>query len=283
LIGENWWTNWPDELMDPADWVKGDVFDAVMHYQWFKLARGYFAKPNDKMTKSDFENSIKFLLEKYPSYTQQAMMNLASSHDSPRLLTSFFNINKYKYKCKPHEDHEYRTQKPGQITYHQVKLFLLNQFTFVGAPHIWNGDEMGMFGADDPDNRKPLVWKDIEFEFETESDSSSYTYKEKMIFDEDMFAFYKSIIELRKSSDAFSLGSLEFFSDLGKNVFAYYRSFEDEKYLIIINANLEPNTIFLPTTIKDYKMVFEYNLMPFKKSHKFSLSAYSGIVIKIII
>ncbi len=209
LVGENWWTKWPDELMDPAPWVKGDIFDAVMHYQWFKVARAYFAQPNDRINLEQFKHQIDSIFLKYPDYTQQAMMNLASSHDSPRLLSAFFNINKYKYNCKPQEDKQYRTNKPGEITYHQVKLFLLHQFTFVGAPHIWNGDEMGMYGADDPDNRKPLVWQDIEFDIERQSDFSAYSYAEKPVFDNDMYEYYKSLIGLRKSSKAFVYGKYE--------------------------------------------------------------------------
>jgi cyclomaltodextrinase len=72
LVGENWWTKWPDELMDPAPWVKGDVFDAVMHYQWFKEARSYFAEPNDKLTLTEFKDKMKTIFLKYPAYTQQA-------------------------------------------------------------------------------------------------------------------------------------------------------------------------------------------------------------------
>ena len=50
LVGENWWTSWPDTLMDPKPWVKGDVFDAVMHYQWYKPARAYFQLPDVEFT-----------------------------------------------------------------------------------------------------------------------------------------------------------------------------------------------------------------------------------------
>ena len=38
---------------------------------------------------------------------------------------------------------------------------LVQQFTDLGAPHIWNGDEVGMWGADDPDERKPMVWAEF--------------------------------------------------------------------------------------------------------------------------
>lgn len=90
-------------------------------------------------------------------------------HDSPRLLTSIQNRNKYKYHCKPAEDKNYLTNIPDPETYSRAILLVIHQFTFLGTPHIWNGDEMGMLGADDPDNRKPLIWPDIVFESETAS------------------------------------------------------------------------------------------------------------------
>jgi hypothetical protein len=46
-------------------------------------------------------------------------------------------------------------------------MILVQQFPYIGAPHIWNGDEVGMWGADDPDQRKPRVWGDMEYEDET--------------------------------------------------------------------------------------------------------------------
>lgn len=283
LVGENWWTKWPDELMDPAPWVKGDVFDAVMHYQWFKVARSYFAQPNDKITLPQFRKQIDSVFLKYPDYTQQAMMNLAASHDSPRLLSTFFNVNKYKFNCKPQEDKQYRTNTPGEITYHQVKQFLLHQFTFVGAPHIWNGDEMGMLGADDPDNRKPLVWPDIDFENETQSAFSAYTYSEKPTFNQEMFDYHKSLIALRKSSPVFTYGTYEMveISDNAK-ILAYYRTWNGEKYLVVFNNNNENGEMNLSGLAPKYNMVFNYRCDDLNEGGVVKMPAYSAFVVKII-
>lgn len=282
LVGENWWTKWPDELMDPAPWVKGDVFDAVMHYQWFKEARGYFAEPIDKLTLTEFKDKMNAVFLKYPPYTQQSMMNLASSHDSPRLLSSFYNVNKYKFNCKPQEDKHYRTNFPPQLTQQRVRLFLLHQFTFVGAPHIWNGDEMGMTGADDPDCRKPLIWPDIEFDIETQSDKSDYEYAEKPQFDTSLYEYYKSVIRLRKSSPAFTYGNFEF-ENLGdvNNILAYRRSFEDEKYLVIFNNNEKLNTLQVPIEIPEYQIVFSYQADAHQNGKILTMSPYSALVLKI--
>lgn len=282
LVGENWWTKWPDELMDPAPWVKGDVFDAVMHYQWFKEARSYFAEPNDRISLPDFKARMNTVFLKYPDYTQYAMMNLASSHDSPRLLSSFFNVNKYKFNCKPQEDPNYRTNYPPPTTTHRVKLFLLHQFTFVGAPHIWNGDEMGMTGADDPDCRKPLVWPDIDFDNETQSEKAAYTYDETPRFDSLMFSYYKSLIQLRKSSPAFTYGIFEF-EQHGEqhNVLVYYRTLKDERYLILINNNEKENSVQVPLDIADYKIVFSYQSDEGQTGKILSLPPFSGMVLKV--
>jgi cyclomaltodextrinase / maltogenic alpha-amylase / neopullulanase len=278
LIGENWWANWPDELMDPAPWVKGDIFDAVMHYQWFKVARGYFAEPVDSLNLTDFKRKIDSVFLKYPAHTQQAMMNLGASHDSPRLLTSFFNVNKYKHNCKPSEDPQYRTQQPGEITYHQTKLYLLHQFTFVGAPHIWQGDEMGMTGADDPDNRKPLVWPDMEFEFETPSSYSKYSYKEKPVFNQQMFDYIKSLIALRKSDKLWSYGNYAFVDVPHPDVLVYKRWNETGTYYVMINKTQNPVEFVWSEPAGAIK--FTYNEMNFI-GNALKMGAYSGGVVKV--
>ena len=44
LVGEIWWEEWPEKMMNPVPYVSGDVFDAVMHYQVYRPARCFFAK-----------------------------------------------------------------------------------------------------------------------------------------------------------------------------------------------------------------------------------------------
>lgn len=283
LVGENWWTKWPDQLMDPAPWVKGDVFDAVMHYQWFKVARAYFAQPDDKIDLSEFKRQIDSIFLKYPPHTQQAMMNLASSHDSPRLVSSFFNNNKYKFRCKPQEDDQYRTNQPGENTFHRIKLFLLHQFTFVGAPHIWNGDEMGMTGADDPDNRKALWWKDIDFEAETPSAFSKYEYREVPKFNQALHDYYSALIQLRKSSPTWTYGTYNMV-EVEKNnaVLAYYRKYRDETFLVIFNNHEISHEIALPSEAVGAELVFKHNLQDqYLGQKKLVLSPFSALVLKI--
>ncbi len=36
--------------------------------------------------------------------------------------------------------------------------------TYVGAPMIYYGDEAGMWGGHDPDDRMPMVWEDLKYD-----------------------------------------------------------------------------------------------------------------------
>ena len=168
LVGEVWWRKWPDRIWDPAPWLQGDVFDAVMNYRWFMPTRGFFAATEPSLTASGYAASLDSLTAGIGQPHLKAMMNLTASHDTPRFGTSIYNPGRYKYLNSPREDSTYRIDRPDERTRRIQEMILVQQFTYVGAPHIWNGDEVGMWGADDPDERKPMVWSDLRYEDETD-------------------------------------------------------------------------------------------------------------------
>ncbi|MCB0855512.1 MAG: alpha-amylase, partial [Bacteroidetes bacterium] len=154
MVGEVWWEKWPDDLMDPAPFVKGDIFDAVMHYRWYRPTRHFFAQAPDQLSVSEYVSQLKHLRKDIRPQSSQVMMNVAASHDSPRLSTSLYNReNKYKFGTEPSGNPDYKLHKPDAQTWATQKLLLVQQFTYIGAPHIWAGDEMGMWGADMGDTR----------------------------------------------------------------------------------------------------------------------------------
>jgi glycosidase len=243
LVGEIWWEEWPDHLMNPVPYVSGDVFDAIMHYQVYRPARYFFAKTDFDIDAAQFVDSLQMQWNRISNETAEVMMNVAATHDTPRLLTSFANKGKYKYKANPVDDPDYITSRPSEETYQRVQLYLLHQFTSVGAPQIWNGDEMGMWGGDDPDCRKPLWWP--EYQFEPENKNSILDKKEEyeqVDFNEELFQYYKQISSLRNQNlKILSEGEIEFVKAEGK-LLAYTRTNETDQILVILNAGEEEIT-----------------------------------------
>ncbi len=240
LIGEIWWEQWPDQLMDPVPFTSGDVFDAVMFYQSYRPARYFFAKTDYEINAEQFKDSLEFQWNRLLPANRYAMMNTSSTHDTPRLLSDFYNPNKYKYQASPNDNKEYKTGKPDQEAYTRLRLYLVHLFTSIGAPQVWNGEEMGMWGADDPNCRKPLMWKDCSFEPETRNNvqPGPKTY-DKVEFNQSQFDFYKKLIRIRKTNPVLATGDIKFLDTKGRRL--EYKRF-DTKSEILVFFNLEATT-----------------------------------------
>ena len=76
------------------------------------------------------------------------------------------------------------------------------QMTYVGAPMIYYGDEIGMWGANDPDCRKPMIWEDIEYEDEIYNPDGSKRKADKVSQNTDLHAHYKKLISIRNNNVA---------------------------------------------------------------------------------
>ena len=173
------------------------------------------------------------------------MMNVVASHDSPRLSTSLYNKGMDKYKAKPSDDPDYKINKPDELTRREQMLLLVHQYTFVGAPHIWNGDEVGMWGADDPDCRKPVVWEDIAYEDEKANyDPSKSRPVDVVKPDTALLTFYRKLITMRKGNPVLVYGSMEFIiADDSKMVLAYKRKSDMDEVIIVFNRSMERQSV----------------------------------------
>lgn len=246
LIGEIWWQEWPDHLMDPAPYTQGDIFDAVMFYQAYRPARYFFAKTDFDYNAQQLQDSLEFQWNRLSIDNRLAMMNVSSSHDAPRLLSDFYNHNKYKFQATPNDDPHYKTGKPDAETYKRLRLYLVHLFTTIGAPQIWNGEEMGMWGGDDPHCRKPLMWKEFHFEDETRNNyQHGEKHYDKVAFNEQQFNWYKKLIAIRKANPVLSTGDIEFIISEGKKL-GYKRSNDKEEIIILFNLEKTKQEFILP-------------------------------------
>jgi glycosidase len=201
------------------------------------------------------------------------MMNVAASHDAPRLLTDFYNSNKYKYQASPNDNPAYKTGKPDEETYKRLRLYLVHTFTSIGAPHIWNGDEMGMWGADDPHPRKPLMWKEFDFKPERRNNYqlTGSVEKDTIKFNQAHFDFYKKLISIRKNNPVLVTGEIDFIQAEGKTL-AYKRHAGNEEIFVLFNAGNVPQKYSFLKTGK-YRDLLTNKVVDTKKLSVNSLSA----------
>ena len=286
LIGEIWWLEWPDKLFDPKVYLEGDQFDAIMNYRWYKVARGFFGQAEPVLTPTGFVKEINRINKGINIENLQVMMNVPSTHDTPRLSTSLFNKTMDKYKAKPSDNPDYKIIKPDQRTRKEQIILLIHQFTFIGAPQIWNGEEVGMWGADDPDCRKPMVWNDISYEDEhTAFDPTKSRQVDVVRPDTTLRSFYNKLCCMRKENPVLVYGDLSFSVADDKNmVLAYDRMLGNQEVAVVFNRSDSLRFVKVPVrTDGEFEDILSGESNSFKSDDKkirISLNPLSGIVLK---
>lgn len=253
IVGEVWWEQWPDTMMNPRPFLTNGIFDSIMFYQPYRFTRAFFSKNKQYEGAEGLVKNLELATYDMPRHTIENLMVMSASHDSPRLLSSFYNKGEYKYLAKPLDDVFYKTEQPDEETYRRVRNFIAFQFTTPGAPQIWAGDEMGMWGADDPDCRKPLWWPEFNFEEETTNPFEDKPPKKQAVgFNQEHFDFYKKIISIRKSIPELEHGHLKYlYKD--KDLLVYKRYIGDEETIMVFNNHTETIDIL-------YKGIIGYDL-----------------------
>jgi cyclomaltodextrinase len=248
IVGEIWWLEWPDKLLDPKVFLEGDQYDAIMNYRWYRIARGFFGQAVPILTPTTFVSEIERINAGIGTDNLQVMMNVSSSHDTPRLSTSLYNKTMDKYNAKPSDNPDYKINKPDALTIREQKLLLIHQFTFIGAPQIWNGEEIGMWGADDPDCRKPLIWDDLVYEEERAAFDQNHSRPVDAVKpDKELFSFYQKLIKMRKDNPVLINGGLTFpVADDAKMVLAYSRLKGNEEIICVFNRSDKAQSVDIP-------------------------------------
>jgi cyclomaltodextrinase / maltogenic alpha-amylase / neopullulanase len=286
LIGEIWWLEWPDKLFDPFVFLEGDQYDAIMNYRWFRVARGFFGQAEPILNPSGFVKEINRINKGINIDNLQAMMNVVSTHDTPRLSTSLYNKTMDKYQAKPSDNPDYKINKPDQLTRQEQILLLIHQFTYIGAPQIWNGEETGMWGADDPDCRKPMLWDDIIYEDEqTAYDPENHRRTDVVRPDIELRNFYGKLCRMRKENPVLIYGSLTFSVANDKMmVLAYNRVLGNDEIVVIFNRSDSMRTINVPVGKDgDFEDLLSETRITFSSTDrniKLSLEALSGLVLR---
>jgi cyclomaltodextrinase / maltogenic alpha-amylase / neopullulanase len=275
LVGEIWWAKWPNQLMDPSPYTGGDVFDAVMFYHAYRPARYFFAKTQFDIDAKQLRDSLEFQWQRISEPARYAMMNTTSSADAPRLLTDFYNEGKYKYQMKPTDDPNFKSGKPGPESYQRLKLFLVHAFTTTGSPAIYYGEEAGVWGGDDPDDRKPLWWKGMSFDDETRTNIQPGPKQfDKVGFNQDLFDFYRKVTSIRNANPVLSTGKFEWLTTEGKML--SYRRYDDKNELVVL-FNLEKDKRKFPIPNGKYVDVLTNRKV---KGSEMELDQMSAVVLK---
>ncbi len=287
IVGEIWWEDWQNyKMMNAAPWLKGDQFDAVMNYRFVRALKNFVINKKDQIGPQGLIDSLNTLYKEYPTENNYVMMNLLDSHDVERISSMMVNPDIwYDHNGAPNSNKDFEVRKPNAQEIEKQKLIVGMQFTLPGAPQIYYGDEVGMWGGDDPDCRKPMVWKEFNYDTETTHPFGLQRPADKVKFDENIFKWYQKMVSIRKENKALSLGDISFYIfDEAKKIMGYKRSFEGETIFVIVNNNPQKNEIRFDSVkfleAKDDWQELISNKMIYKNYGNIVLNPYQLLIVK---
>ena len=252
LVGEVWWKDYMKNIQhNAAHWLGNDGFDAVMNYRFGDAVFKFFNDEKKQISAKKFDKMLKKIKTDYGTERLFFLQNMLDSHDLERLASTVVNPDRWMdHASNLQYDPQFKTRKPNEFELQKQKLILAFQFTFLGAPFIYYGDEIGMWGADDPDCRKPMIWTELNYADEKMLPSGKMKIAEKVAVNAELLEFYQSLIQLRKDFISLRRGSYQtILADNKTKLFAFERKFEGERVVAVFNASMDEQTI--PNSIFD--------------------------------
>ncbi len=251
-----------DSISKLKPYLQGDEFDAVMNYNVGFYMADFFIGDNP-ITASSFDSLLTVLRNSFPGISPYLMQNLFDSHDTNRMASHIVNRQKKKYHnwgeyfgWSQAKNAEYQTRKPDAEERKIQKQLIVFMMTYVGSPMIYYGTEAGMWGANDPDCRKPMIWKEFNYEPECLNARQQTQDCDEVKFDEPLFDFYKQLIALRKSKKALTVGTYKrLLTDDQNRIYVFEREFNKEKIIVCFNNSDTPKNVMLNAELTNYSDV----------------------------
>ncbi len=254
ITGELWWEDWNENKMfNAAPWFDG-AFDAVMNYRFARAIKEYIIDDAHRITTREFVDSLQAVYQDYRWENVLVCQNLMDSHDVDRLASQIVNPDRwYDHDATAVHHEKYNPRKPNAREVAKQRMIVGIQMTLPGAPMIYYGDAVGMWGGDDPDCRKPMVWPELSYEPERSHPRSGFQRPVDAVrFDASLLAWYRRVIGLRHKHPQLSLGEIEFLLPAGDgNVLGYRRVLDDESVYVYFNnsENAQSYNLTLPANL----------------------------------
>ena len=242
IVGELWELS-PDFISENG------VFDALMNYNFAFAVNDFFIADKNQIDVSEFAEKLNEIDLAYPPEYLDVLQNLVDSHDTDRLLSMIVNPDRKYDRDADERNPNYSPAKPNDEAYKIQKLLAVLQMTYRGAPMIYYGDEVGMWGADDPHDRKPMIWDNLVYDDELITEKSGFKkglgrYEVKQ--NKELLDFYQKVIRLRNNNLALQKGSLNFlYTNDEKKSFVFERKLDNNGFVVAFNLGDETDRISL--------------------------------------
>ncbi len=238
LTGEIWWDDYEQcTFKDAQPWLDG-AFDSVMNYRFGDAVYQFFNQP-EPISATAFVRLLEGIHDDYGYKRCLGLQNLFASHDTQRIGSAVVNPQyRQDHGGNLQSNPDYDVRKPNDVEKRRWKQMVAFQFLAPGAPYIYYGDEVGMWGADDPDCRKPMVWHHMSYQTERAHPLGLRRPADTVESDKDLLGFYRTVAKWRKNYSVLRTGTFKILlADDPQRIVAFERKNAETQAVAIFNAS----------------------------------------------
>ncbi|MCU0494544.1 MAG: alpha-amylase family glycosyl hydrolase, partial [Chloroflexaceae bacterium] len=213
--------------------LRGETADSTMNYRLRDAIIGLltpgafdskgFGDSGRQIAPSEFGSRVQSIREDYPDAAYYSLMNLVGSHDTERILWTLTPGR----ETRAEKEFDAANLNDGK---RRLQIAAMIQFTMPGMPTVYYGDEVGVTGDDDPDDRRTYPWRD-----------------KGGNPDQQLLRFYSDMAKHRNHYQALVQGDLRMLlADDAAGTVAYGRTLGDEAAVVLINRSNATRTISVP-------------------------------------
>ena len=214
----------------------GDELDGTMNYPFRAILLDYI---NYTITAEEAGRRFMSLAENYPRENLYGALNLIGSHDRARILTLM------------------AADKDRQSAVSKVKLLSALEYALPGVPCIYYGDEAGLEGDADPENRSGFPWGGEDHELQFHYRMLGVIYHEHPVLKDGDIIMLSG--DAGSNSDSLYGGRTNCengekpvdsraSTNIPDDVLAFIRENADERILVLVNRSYGRNEIDLSGT-----------------------------------
>ena len=238
LTGEIWWDDYDRcTFRNAGPWLDG-AFDGVMNYRFGDAVYRFFNQP-EPIPATVFAGLLTGIQRDDGYERSLGLQNLFGSHDTARIGSAVVNPqHRQDHGANLQSNRHYNVGKPNATEKQRWRQMVAFQFLTPGAPYVYYGDEVGMWGADDPDCRKPMIWDDLSYEPERAHPFGLARPVDSVEPDTEMLAFYRMVTRWRRERAVLRRGTFEILlADNRQHLIGFRRAYEGAEAVAVFNAS----------------------------------------------
>lgn len=229
-------------------YLLGGQLDGVMNYLFKNAVIDFVMQGGARL----FAERVMTVLENYPKESVDCLMNILGTHDTVRILNALSGVD-VGGKSKKQRLEFRLDKKTREEAKKRLKAASVLQYTLPGIPSLYYGDEAGLEGFEDPINRRPFPWDNI---------------------DTGLLEHYRALGKIRRENAEIFKGGFEFLKTDASFVI-FKRFSEKEEIIVAVNTGGEACAYALDKDYTDILNNKEYN-----KGEAYSLAPYGAAVLK---